>query len=136
MKRLLIIAMLMLGAGSLLRAQTMVGLSKEEVIAVMKSDHRGFHKDQSVIKQRFNYLKYVNGPRTQTWIIYFDEQDVCKTSKVAIDYGDYDEVLADIEGRCRKTGELSWEFMSGKDTILVEIIKRDWYFSVRETKKK
>ncbi len=136
MKKLLIIAMLLLGSGLLLRAQTMVGLPKEEVAAVMKSDHRDFHKDQSVIKQRFNYLKYVNGPRTKTWIIYFDDDDICKTSKLVCDYGDYDKVLADVESRCRKTGDLSWEFLSGKDTISLELIKRDWYFSVREIKKK
>lgn len=135
MKKILFICAFFLATGSFLFGQTMVGLTKEEVKAAVKKDHKEFRKDDSVIKQRFNYLKYVNGPRTKTWIIYFNDQDVCRTSKVVCDYGDLNTVLEDINSKYEQKGEFLWEFMSGSDTITVELIKQEWYFTIRERKK-
>ncbi len=134
-KSVFICAMILSWSG-LLFGQTMVGLSKEEVIATVKKDHKEFRRDNSVIKQRFNYLKYVNGPRTKTWIVYFNDQDVCRTSKIVCDYSDYNNMLEDINSRCRNTGEFQWEFQVDSDTITVELIKLEWYFTIKETKKK
>ena len=134
-KSVFICAMILTWSG-LLFGQTMVGLSKEEVIATVKKDHKEFRRDDSVIKQRFNYLKYVNGPRTKTWIVYFNDEDICRTSKLVCDYSDYNNMLEDINSRCRNTGELQWEFQVDSDTITVELVKLEWYFTIKETKKK
>ena len=60
---------LLLFAGSPLKGQSMIDLTKEEVRARVKENHKGFRRDKSVVNQRFNYLKYVNGLRTRTWIL-------------------------------------------------------------------
>lgn len=135
MKLIFFICVFILGLGNQLNSQTMVGLTKEEVRAAVKKDHKKFHRDDSVIKQRFNYLKYVNGDRTKTWIIYFNEQDICRTSKVVYDYSFLNEVQEDLNAKYRSTGELLWEYENQSDTIQVELLKLDWYFSVRERKK-
>ncbi len=135
MKLIAFICVIFLGLGSQINGQTMVGLSKPEVIAAVKEDFKGFKKDDSVIKQHFNYLKYVNRPRTKTWIIYFNEQDVCKTSKMVCDYLYLNEIEEDLNSRYTSTGEDLWEFQVDSATIQVELIKLDWYFSIRETKK-
>lgn len=135
MKKTVFICVFILALGSFLYGQTMVGLTKVEVIAAVKKDHKEFRKDDSVIKQRFNYVKYVNGPRTKTWIIYFNDQDVCRTSKVVCDYGDLNTMLDDINSRCEQKDEFQWEFLANSDTITVELIKQEWYFTIRERKK-
>lgn len=135
MRMTLFICAIILGLGNQVQSQTMVGLSKSEVISAMKRDFKKFHKDDSVIKQRYNYLKYINGPRTKTWIIYFNDEDICKSSKVVCDYSDFDEVFEEINSKYSQTGEYSWEFRHGSDTIQVELKKLEWYFSVRESKK-
>lgn len=135
MNKVLFICTIILFLGGQVQSQTMVGLSKEEVKAAVKKDHKKFHKDESVIRQHFNYLKYVNGPRTRTWIIYFNDQDICKTSKLICDYSDLDDMVEEISSRCRQTGENLWEFQVDSDTIRVELIKQEWYFTIRETKK-
>ncbi len=135
MKKIWFICAIILGLGSQLKGQTMVGLTKDEVIAAVKKDHGEFHRDDSVIKQRYNYLKYVNGPRTKTWIIYFTDQDICRTSKLVCDYSDFDKVLEEINSRYTPTGERLWEFQVESDTIQVELVKLEWYYTIRETKK-
>jgi len=135
MKTTVFICTIFLTMGGFLYGQTMVGLTKEEVKVAVKKDHKEFRKDDSVIKQRFNYLKYVNGPRTKTWVIYFNDQDVCRTSKVICDYGDLNTLIDEINSKAEKKGEFLWEFMAGSDTITVELIKQEWYFTIRERKK-
>ncbi|MDX2430738.1 MAG: hypothetical protein QNK35_07385 [Bacteroides sp.] len=135
MKKIWFICAIILGLGSQLTGQTMVGLSKLEVIAAVKKDHRDFRKDDSVIKQHYNYLKYVNGSRTKTWIIYFTDGDTCKTSKVICDYSYLDKEVEEIESRYTRKGEYLWEYQLDSDTIQVEVIKQEWYFTIRETKK-
>lgn len=135
MKNRLIICVIILGLGAMLNAQSVVGMSKEDVKEKVKKEHRNFRKDDSVIKQRFNYLKYVNGMRTRTWIIYFTDEDICKTSKLVCDYSEYNEELEKLNFAFEKTGESVWEYPVGKDTIQIELIKQEWYFTIRETRK-
>jgi len=82
--------------GSSLKGQSMIDLSKEEVRVMVKDKHMEFRRDKSVVNQRFNYLKYVNGLRTRTWILYFTDEDICRSTKMICDYGEYDEVLEEL----------------------------------------
>jgi hypothetical protein len=119
-----------------MKAQSMIDMTKEEVRAVVKEKHRGFRRDKSVVNQRFNYLKYVNGLRTRTWIFYFTEDDVCRSTKLICDYGEYDEVLEELNKAHEKIGESEWNYLQSKDTIQVILTRQEWYFTVREARKK
>jgi hypothetical protein len=136
MKRILLIIGIIVGFGFMLNAQTMVGLSKEEVTEKVKKDHRKFRKDASVIKQRFNYLKYVNGIRTKTWILYFTEGDTCKTSKMICDYSELNDMVGEINEMYEQKNDSIWEYPSGSELIQVELIRQEWYFTIRKTRKK
>ena len=92
--------------------------------------------NKSVVNQRFNYLKYVNGLRTRTWIFYFTEEDVCRSTKLICDYGEYDEVLEELNKAHEKIGESEWNYLQSKDTIQVILTRQEWYFTVREARKK
>ncbi len=135
MKTRLIIFGILLTACTVISAQSMVGMTKEEVKVVVKKKHKEFRKDNTVVKQRFNYIKYVNGLRTRTWILYFTDDDICKTSKLVCDYSEYDDIMEDLHGVYQKVGDDSWEYSVGTDTFSVNLIKGEWYFSVRETRK-
>lgn len=119
-----------------LSGQSMIDLTKEEVRARLKDKHMGFRRDKSVVNQRFNYLKYVNGLRTRTWIFYFTEEDVCRSTKLICDYGEYDEVLEELNKSYDKAGESEWNYLLSKDTIQVILSRQEWYFTVREARKK
>ena len=137
MKPLLILTtVLLLFAGSSLKGQSMIDLTKEEVRVMVKKKHMEFRRDKSVVNQRFNYLKYVNGLRTRTWIIYFTDEDICRSSKLVCEYGEYDEVLEDLNEAHEKVGESEWSYQLEHDTIHVILARQEWYFTVREARKK
>lgn len=133
---ILISAALLFSLNGLLKGQTVIDMPKEEVKVFMKAKHKGFRLDNSVVKQRFNYLKYVNGLRTRTWIFYFSEEDICKTSKQVCDYGEFDEMMTELNDSYETAGESRWEYLLEKDTVLVTLTRQEWYFTVRESRKK
>jgi hypothetical protein len=126
----------MLMAASTLAGQSLIGLPKEEVKERISLFHREFKNDQMVVKQQFNYLKYVNGIRTRTWILYFTDDDICHISKLVCDYSEYDKVLDDLNATCRRVGDFTWE--SGQEGLVSELTlsKQEYYFTVREERKK
>lgn len=135
MKDKLFILVILLSLCATISAQTMVGLTKEEVVAKVKNSHREFRKDNTVVKQQFNYLKYVNSLRTRTWILYFTDDDICRTSKLVCDYSEYDEVVEKLSKNHEKVDESVWEFTHEDQAYQVKLTKQEWYFTVRETKK-
>ena len=130
----LIACLLLLAAGSM-KGQSLIGLTKEEVRVMVKSKHKEFRKDHSVVNQHFNYLKYVNRLRTRTWILYFTEKDICKSTKLVCDYGEFDEVLEELNEAYEQVGESEWAYKLKRDMIHVTLTRQEWYFSVREAKK-
>ena len=135
MKRTLIISGFLLLLGTMLHAQTLIGMTKEEVAEKVKNEYKEFRKDESVIRQTFNYLKFVNRMKTKTWIIYFDDQDICRSWKLVCDYADLNDMMEELNNKYKKTGDSLWEYPAGKDMIQVELIKQEWYFTIRESRK-
>ena len=126
---------LFLFAGYALQGQTMIDLTKEEVRAKVKEKHREFRRDNSVVNQQFNYLKYVNGMKTRTWILYFTEEDICRSTKLVCDYGEYDKVMDELNKAYEKVAESRWAYLVDRDTIQVTLLRQEWYFTVREARK-
>jgi hypothetical protein len=134
--KLILAAGIMLLGGSSLRGQRMIDLTKEEVSVLVKDNHKEFRRDKSIVNQRFNYLKYVNGLRTRTWIIYFTEDDICRSTKLVCDYGEFDKVLEELNKVYEKVGDSEWAYELMNDTIHVTLVRQEWYFTVREARKK
>lgn len=135
MKLKLIAPMMILAICPVLCAQTMIGRTKEEIREIVKKDHKGFRPDNTIVRQQFNYLKYVNSMKTRTWILYFNDHDICKTSKLVCDYSEFNDVMEELGEKYEKAAEDRWEYREGPDHYQVVLTKQEWYFTLRETKK-
>jgi hypothetical protein len=134
--KLILVTGLLLLAGAGLRGQHMIDRTKEEVLVLVKDNYKEFRSDKSVVNQRFNYLKYVNGLRTRTWIIYFTDADICRSTKMVCDYGEFDKVLDELNQTYEKVGESEWAYELAEDTVHLTLVREEWYFTVREARKK
>jgi len=132
MKLKWIIPVLIIVVGTCSSAQSLIGLPKDEVSRRVSMYHRDFRKDNLVVSQHFNYLKFVNGTRSRTWILYFTEDDVCHLSKLVCDYSEYDKVMDDLNSRYRKVGEFTWEHIQDNQVNHITLTKQEYYFTVRE----
>ena len=119
-------------SGQSVTATSFIGASKAEVSRRISMYHKEFRKDNMVVSQHFNYLKYVNGMRTKTWIFFFTEEDICHLSKLVCDYAEYDGMLEKLNTDYRKTGESKWEYSRGSQVTVITLTKQEYYFTVRE----
>lgn len=129
-----IILTTIIATSQLMQAQhaSFIGKTKAQVKEIMQADYRVFGQDNSITRQQFNYLKYVNGSQTITWIIYFTDEDICRSTKKVCDYVEYDFVLKELDEQYEQTGAMQWEYMSGGEPVQVTLKEEDWYFTVRE----
>jgi hypothetical protein len=132
-----IILGLILAVSFQIQAQQMsfVGLTKEDVKEKMKDDFKKFSPDETVVKQTYNYLKYVNRNNSITWIFYFSEKDICKSTKKVCDYSEYDIVHEELNEQCEKVADGEWEFLDDGKVFTLALTEEDWYFTLREREK-
>lgn len=114
------------------QGQSLIGLTKNQVEEIVRREYREFRKDDMVVRQQFNYLKYVDRRGNMTWILHFTDEDVCRISRLVCDYSEYDRKLEELSAAYRKTGESEWEYTLRGDTVQVELIREEWYFTIRE----
>jgi len=112
------------------QAQSLIGLTKDEVRNVIKKEHRDLLKDNSIVIQEYNYLKFVKRNGDATLIVYFSDDDICKTSKFVYDYAVLDEVVKNLNRQHEKVEDYIWR----DRYIQVTLTKQEWYFTVRTTK--
>ncbi|MEX0980617.1 MAG: hypothetical protein WDZ47_00880 [Bacteroidales bacterium] len=132
LRRTVILLLIALPLKAVAQDMLLIGMTKEDIKALVKKEHRDFFIDKSIVKKQFNYLKYVNGRQTITWIIYFSDGDICTSTKKVCDYVEYDFVLDVLNDNCRKNGELTWECSSNGQNYIVSLVEQDWYFTVRQ----
>lgn len=102
----------------------------------MKNEHRSFSQDNTIVKQKFNYLKYINGTQTITWVMYFNENDICRATKKICDFSIYDSVIEEMDEKYATVSENIWEFTDDyENTFIVTLKEEEWYFTLRETGK-
>ena len=115
-------------------AQSIIGMTKEDVKVVVQERHKKMSQDKTIVKQQFNYLKFVNRSSTITYIIYFSDDDIAKSTKMVCDYSEYDSILNNLNEKYEKKSKNMWQYSDGKDTYTIELIDQEWYFSIRERK--
>jgi len=135
MKFKIIISCLLMLAFIQSKSQSLIDLSKDEVKLVIKQEHKKMSQDKSIVKQQFNYLKFVNRSQTVTLIVYFSDNDIATSSKMVCDYNEKDVIVDDLNKKYKKIGEKNWEYVKENVTYNVEIKDLEWYFTVRERKK-
>lgn len=132
MKHRLIILLLIFTSGLAGYGQSMIGLNKEQVVQTIREEFREFHRDNLVVRQQFNYLKFVNRSGTKTWILHFSEEDICLVSRLVCDYSEYDRMLGELNSTYGESGDLKWEFSHDSGAVQVELIREEWYFTIQE----
>jgi len=121
----------------LVQAQSVsiIGMTKEEAKEIVNKKYRNFRLDNTIVKQEFNYLKYVNGIQTITWILFFSKEDICTSSKKVCDYSEYDFIIKKLNKEYQMISDMHWESDSGNHTTVMTLEEKDWYFVVHEKMK-
>jgi hypothetical protein len=117
----------------MLPAQHFIGLNKEETTELARKS--GFYKDNMLVNQKFNYLKFVNSADTKTLIVFFSDEDISTHTRTVCDYSEYDYVKKDLDLNYRVVADTLWEYEKEKQEYEVTLEEKEWYFVIRTKKK-
>jgi len=115
-------------------AQHFIGVKKEEVKKLMKSEVKGLHEDRSARNPAFNMIKYVDRWGNQTMIFVFDDKDKCMYSKHMCDYSMETKMIVKLDEQYKKLDDATWTYKHGGTTYNITLKKDEWYF-VLDTRK-
>lgn len=135
MKVLIVLFSLFILPAHYCAAQHLIGLEKNQVVAIVRKEMKGFSQDHSTRNQEFNYLRYLNSSGTETLFIFLDENNFSVSTRMVCDYSEMDFMLADLNRKYRKKGENEWEYTFQNESFTVILEKKEWYFTVSIKKK-
>lgn len=107
-----------------------VGMSKGDVMEVVKEKHRVFKLNTSTINTSYNYLKYEDLINEITVLFFLNEKDECKAVRIMSDYSNINEMLSQLEESYNKTDDSAWMYEANKKEFKVNLEEGDWFFTV------
>ena len=115
--------------------QHLIGIDKSMIPALVKKEMKGFNQDKSTINEKFNYLKFVNSAGTKTIIVFFDDRNISRSTRLICEFSELNTLLTQLNTTSKKTAENSWEYTVDNEKFEVTLEKKEWYFVI-STKKK
>lgn len=85
-----------------------------------------------------HFLKYENRDQTKTMLFIFSDQGRCRYTKQMCDYALLKEAQDSLNSHYEYQKDLTWRDYSedGKYEYLIELDKREWFFTIRTSRSK
>ncbi len=115
------------------KAQHLIGLSKEDVIKKMQET--SFVIDKTSRNTTFSYLKYVHRLEEKTFLVFLSKENICTSTKLMSDYSSFKSTLAEFNKKYKKAGSMEWTYKIEGITYKVLVRKEEWFYSVIVTTK-
>lgn len=125
----------MLLIGVALEAQHLIGFSKNEVTEKVENWFPDLYLNTSTVNKAFDYFKYEDNSRTKTLLVFFNDEGVSSFSKLMCDYSLYPEIVDSLNHHYTSTGKNRWQESSLWNEYEIELVKQEWFFTVKTTKK-
>jgi hypothetical protein len=119
-----------------LQAQNLIGMSKSEVMQVIKKAYPSFDIDGDAKNTTYKYLKYIDKYNEETMLVFLSDDDVCTFTKLMSDYSNEKIRTDELDKKYKKTGDHFWTFVDKGENFTVELKKEEWYFTIITKKKK
>jgi len=127
--RTIVFTLLLISAGIVCQAQIFIDKDKEAVKLLMK-ENREFALDASAKNTAYNTLKYEDNRGTRTYLLLFDDNDICTLSKLMCDYSYLDKITKQLDEQYTSGPEGQWTHTEDGINYLITLKKGDWFFSV------
>ncbi len=113
-----------------LRAQEFDGMTEKGIRAIMAKDFPGLTPDNLVRNDIHRYLKYHSADNNETWLIFLDDKDRCKGTRITYSIGLYDTKVSELNKKYRSEKDGKWSYTMGRELITVEVKRDVWFFTV------
>ncbi len=111
-------------------AQNFIGMDKEQIMQVMRETHKGYKLNTDDVNPYYKYLKFENKIDEITILFFLSKEDECTLVRKICDYSNINDVIAELNGKYKKSGKNTWTYSDKGKVYLVNLIEEEWYFTV------
>jgi len=113
-----------------LHGQNFIGLTREQIPALLKSVNPQFKLDRNAVNHTYNYLKYVDKISEQTILFFMSDKNTCTYVRWMSDYANLNDITTMLNRNYKKNGSGKWNYSDHGETYTVTLVEEEWYFTV------
>ena len=111
--------------------QNFIGMTKEEIKQTMKESKKEFYFSKEVNTGKYHFLKFENIDETKTKLFMLSDEEKCKYTKIMCDYSLLKSFEDSLNSNYEYQKNMKWiDSYEGAD-YLIELEKKDWFFTVK-----
>lgn len=115
-------------------AQNFIGLNERKVKRAMATEKPMFSLDERRNNDKYRFLRYQSDDETETWIIFFDEEGLCKGVRVTCDTIYLDQKRKEFNQLYTLTGDDSWTKSVNDQQVNIDLRNEKWFLTITYTK--
>lgn len=115
-------------------AQNFIGLNERKVKRAMATEKPMFSLDERRNNDKYRFLRYQSDDETETWIIFFDEEGLCKGVRVTCDTIYLDQKRKEFNQLYTLTGDDSWTNSVNDQQVNIDLRNEKWFLTITYTK--
>lgn len=110
-------------------AQVYIGNDKSSIKEMIQKT-TSFRHDATAKNTSHNYLKFIDKYNEETWLFFFDQNNVCTKHKLISDYSNLSKRIEDLKKKGKSAGKDKWVFAEEGKVFQSEIVRDEWFFSI------
>jgi len=113
--------------------QNFIGMTKEEIKQAMKESKKEFYFSKEVNTGKYHFLKFENIDETKTMLFMLSDQEKCKYTKIMCDYSLLKSFEDSLNSNYYYQKNMKWidRNQESEQDFLIELKKKDWFFTVK-----
>jgi len=113
--------------------QNFIGMTKEEIKQTMKESKKEFYFSKEVNTGKYHFLKFENMDETKTKLFMLSDQEKCKYTKIMCDYSLLKSFEDSLNSSYEYQKNMTWidRHEGSAQDYLIELEKKDWFFTVK-----
>jgi hypothetical protein len=116
-------------------SQNLIGYKENEIRKYMKKNYSDMNYN-TVINNKFNYLKYSDNLENQTVLFFMTPDSVCRNVRIICDKSIKSQKLKELNSKYLKSGENIWIDKQEEKEYIIDMTEGKWSCVISiETKK-
>ncbi|MDX9904406.1 MAG: hypothetical protein RB288_10060 [Bacteroidales bacterium] len=119
-----------------MKSQEFIGLHERNIMQVMDMEYPGLVLQSDIINSSVRYLKYLSKDNLETWVIFLDENGICKGVRITCANSRYDSRISELNELYQPGEPGMWSYTEKSGKIDVSLRRDDYFFTVTWEKAK
>jgi len=118
--------------------QYYIGKTVDEIKTMMQESGSDFYFAKQVNTGKHHFLKYENVDQTKTKLFIMGDDGKCRYTKLMCDYALLKQIQDSLNSNYQYQKDLTWRDYNegGEYEYIIEMNKRDWFFTIRTSRLK